>query len=183
MGVPIKLPKEPKLVKVKVPSFTSSGCSLFWRARLAKSFTDLLKPTIFNKSARLITGTIKLPDGKAVAIPILMSFFTIICWAFTDTFIIGKSLMALATASIKIGVKVSFSFSRFSNVLFTRSLQRTTLVTSASTKEVTCGEVCLLITMCSAISLRMRSISIISSEPETTCTGGVVVLGLSTEPD
>ena len=78
MGVPMIFPKAPKLVSVKVPPCTSSGCNLWLRARLAKSLTDLLKPNKLNWSAFLITGTIKLPLGNAVAIPIFMFFFMVI---------------------------------------------------------------------------------------------------------
>ncbi|MNX63706.1 hypothetical protein D3C86_947150 [compost metagenome] len=147
IGVPITLPKEPTLVSVKVPFWVSSGFNLELRARLARSFTALVKPIRFNSSAFFITGTIRFPLGKAAAIPILISFFLIIWVPFTDTLIIGKSLIALLTASTKIGVKVIFSFSRFSKFLFTFSRHITILVTSASTKEVTCAEVCLLMVM------------------------------------
>jgi hypothetical protein len=47
MGVPIKLPKVPTLVKVKVPPCVSSGFNLPSLAFCAKVFTALLKPTKF----------------------------------------------------------------------------------------------------------------------------------------
>ena len=89
----------------------------------------------------------RLPLGKAVAIPMLIFAFLMIWFPLTDTFTKGKSRIARATASINMGVKVIFSPSFFSNVLFTLSRHCTTLVTSASINEVTCGEVCLLITI------------------------------------
>ena len=49
-------------------------------------------------------NTIKLPEGRAVAIPILTSFLTSNLLSSTEILIIGKSPMALTTASIKIGV-------------------------------------------------------------------------------
>jgi transcription-repair coupling factor (superfamily II helicase) len=51
-----------------------------------------------------------------------------------EIFIIGKSRSALATASIKMGVKVKFSPSRFKNASFILFLQFQILVTSASIK-------------------------------------------------
>ena len=44
-------------------------------AFFANSLTFLVKPNRFNWLAFLITGTMRLPDGKAVAIPILISSF------------------------------------------------------------------------------------------------------------
>src|SRR5690606_11635050 len=105
----------------------------------------------------------RLPEGSAAAMPMWMSFFLMIWSPLTWILIMGISLMAWAIAMMKMGVKVIFSPSRFSNEAFTLLRQSTRLVTSASTKLVTCGLVCLLITMWSAISLRMRPISISSS--------------------
>ena len=110
-----------------------------------------------------MTGTIKFPEGKAAAMPILIFLRLMMFWPSKDTLMFGKSLMALTTASINIGVKVIFSFSFFSNPPLILSLHWTKLVTSTSTNEVTCGLVDLLITMWSAISLRILSISTISS--------------------
>ena len=77
--------------------------------------------------------------------------------------------MACTIAMMKMGVKVIFSPSRCSKAFFTFSRHITKLVTSASTKLVTCGLVRLLMTMWSEINLRMRSISMISSpSPATT---------------
>src|SRR3569833_2714024 len=118
IGVPITLPNEPTLVMVNVPSFTSSGCSLLLRARLARSLTALVKPTRFNSSARFITGTIRLPLGNAVAIPTLIAAFLMIWLPFSETFTIGKSRMAFTIASINIGVKVFFFFFFFFFVFF-----------------------------------------------------------------
>ncbi len=65
----------------------------------------------------------------------------------TEIFIIGKSFNALAIACIKIGVNVIFSPSRFKKASFTLFLHLTTLVTSTSTKDCTCAEVCTEATM------------------------------------
>ena len=46
-----------------------------------------------------MTGTIKLPSLKAVAIPILILFFTIILSPSIDEFTKGKSLIAFATVT------------------------------------------------------------------------------------
>ena len=163
IGVPITLPNVPTFVTVKVPPWISSGLSLLLRALFANSFTAFVMPTRFKQSAFLITGTIRFPEGSAVAIPILMSLRLMIVVPLTETLIIGKSLMAFTIASMKIGVNVMFSFSRFKKSPFTLFLQLTMFVTSASTYDVTCGATCTDITMCSAINLRMRSISMISS--------------------
>src|SRR5210317_1163338 len=71
--------------------------------------------------------------------------------------------MAFTMASMMIGVNVIFSPCFFWNSFFMRLRQRTTFVISASTKLVTCGEVCTEFTIWSAMSFLMRSISIISS--------------------
>ena len=105
----------------------------------------------------------RLPSGRAVAIPMLMCFFLMIVLPSTEMFIIGKSTKALATASIKIGVKVIFSPSRASKAFFTLLRHCQTRVTSTSVKLCTCAEVCLLIVMCSAMSLPIRLISMRSS--------------------
>ena len=165
IGVPITFPNVPTLVIVYVPPVISSGVSLFERALFAKSFTFLARPSILSWSAFLITGTIKLPVGNAAAIPILISFLRIILSPSSEQLIFGKSLIALIIASINIGVKVRFSPSFCLNLPFHFSLHCTILVTSASTYEVTCGDVCTDFTICSAISLRIRSISIISTLP------------------
>ena len=60
----------------------------------------------------------------------------------TDIFKPGKSFNAFATASIKIGVNVSFSPSRCSKAFLTRSLHFTMFVTSTSINDCTCAEVC-----------------------------------------
>jgi len=46
---------------------------------------------VSKRSAFLITGTIKFPEGSAVAMPTLMSFFLMMVVPLTDTFIMGKS--------------------------------------------------------------------------------------------
>ena len=94
---------------VYVPPDVSSGFNLLFLALLANSLTALVNPKRLRRSAFFMTGTIKLPDGSAVAIPILMALFLIIVVPLTETFIIGKSLIAFTIASIKIGVKVMFS--------------------------------------------------------------------------
>ena len=90
-----------------MPPEISSGFNWFFLALSARSFTFLASPTKFSWSAWLMTGTIRLPLGKAVAIPILMLLLTMILSPSMDEFTMGKSLNALATASIK--GKVSFS--------------------------------------------------------------------------
>ncbi len=105
----------------------------------------------------------RFPEGNAAAMPMLMSFFLMIVVPSTWMLIIGISFIAWAIAMMNTGVKVIFSPSRFSKAFFTLLRQSTRLVTSASTKLVTWGLMCLLITMWSAISFRMRSISISSS--------------------
>ena len=82
----------------------SSGFNFPLRALFAKSFTALVIPTKFNWSAFLIIGTIKFPSAKAAAIPKLMAFLFIILSPSTAILIIGNSLIAFATACIKIGV-------------------------------------------------------------------------------
>src|SRR5580692_6662115 len=71
--------------------------------------------------------------------------------------------MQRITASMNNGVKVIFSPSLFSKDCLIRSLHKTMLVTSASAKLVTWALTFLLSTMCLAIILRMRSISMIST--------------------
>ncbi len=159
------LPKEPTLVIVKVPPAVSSGFNLLFLAEFARLFTCLVNPTRFSWSAFFITGTIRFPLGRAVAIPMFMSFFTISLSPSKLLFNQGYFLMHFTTASMKSGVSVIFSFSRFSNSFFIRLLQCTRFVTSDSEKLVTCGLVCLLFTMCCAMSLRIRSISTISTLP------------------
>ena len=134
MGVPKTLPKVPTLVTVYVPSLISSGFKALFLALLAKSFTAFAIPTKFNWSAFFITGTMRFPSGKAAAIPKLMFFFLIIVSPSNEIFIIGYFFSALAMASMKIGVNVSFSPSLFSKAFFILFLQFTTLVTSTSTK-------------------------------------------------
>src|SRR5690554_939308 len=75
----------------------------------------------------------------------------------------GKSFIAFATASINTGVNVKFSPSLFLKSALILFLQFQMLVTSASTNEVTCGEVCFERTMCSEINFLILSISMISS--------------------
>ena len=71
--------------------------------------------------------------------------------------------MAFTTAFTKIGMKVNFSPSRFSKISLCLALHFTTLVTSDSMKEVTCGEVLLELTIASAMIFLTLSIGIISS--------------------
>ena len=61
-----------------------------------------------------MTGTMRLPLGNAVAIPRLIGLWYTMLLPSTLTLIFGKSLIAFTTASMKMGVKVSFSPSRFS---------------------------------------------------------------------
>ena len=103
------LPKPPTLVTVYVPPSISSGLSLFSLARCAKSFTRFAIPIRLSWSACLITGTIRFPSFKAVAIPRFISLCLIIDSPSTETFNIGCLAKAEATASIKIGVNVIFS--------------------------------------------------------------------------
>src|SRR6186713_1788412 len=112
-----------------------------------------------------MTGTMRLPLGRAVAMPILISFLMMILSPSKELFIRGYFLMQCTIASMKRGVKVIFVPSLFSNPFFTFSLQWTRLVTSASVKLVTWGLVWTLRTIWSAISRRMRSISMISTLP------------------
>lgn len=86
--------------------------------------------------------------GRAVAIPILISFFTMIRSPSREQLIKGNFLIHFTIASIKIGVNVDLSPLSFSqNPFFTFSRHCTRLVTSASVKLVTCGPVCLLRTI------------------------------------
>src|SRR5690606_41117063 len=87
--------------------------------------------------------------------------------------------MALTIAFTKIGMNVSLSPSRFSKIALFLALHFTTLVTSVSMNEVTCGEVRLEFTMASAIILRTLSICMISS-PSPTFIGaaGVAATGV-----
>src|SRR5690349_11493779 len=110
-----------------------------------------------------MTGTIRFPSGKAVAIPMLMFFFLMMFSPFTETLIIGKSWIAFTTAFTKIGMKVSFSPSRFSKAALFLALHFTTLVTSVSMKEVTCGAICFAFTIFSAMIFLILSIGMISS--------------------
>ena len=80
-------------------------------------------------------------------------------------------------AMMKTGVKVSFSPSRCSKAFFTFSRHNHRLVTSASTKLVTCGLVRLLITMWSAVRRLMRSISINSSPVSGVILGAATGVG------
>ncbi len=144
----------------------SSGPSCPARARLAKSFTALVNPCKLNESAFLITGTIKFPLGSAAAIPKCMPLCIITLSPSTLAFTPGKSPIALTIASASKGVNVSFSPNFSRNLFLFLFLHKTKFVTSASTKEVTCGDVCTESTMCLAISLRIRSISTTSYPPE-----------------
>ena len=76
-----------------------------------------------------------------------------------------------------IGVNVIFSPCFSWKLFLTLFLHRTTLVISASTNEVTCGEVCTEFTMWSAISFLMRSISMISSPADGVILGVAVAAG------
>ena len=89
----------------------------------------------------------RLPSGVAAAMPMLMFFLRMIRSPSTEALTPGKSRSALATASMKKGVNVSFSPVLAWNSALLRLRQSTTRVTSASTKEVTCGLVCTLRTM------------------------------------
>ena len=77
IAVPVKLSKSPMFVIVNVPSLTSSGFKSFDLAFEIKLFADLQIPTKLSWSAFLITGTIKFPFPKAVAIPIFILFLII----------------------------------------------------------------------------------------------------------
>src|SRR5690606_19757235 len=83
---------------------------------------------------------------------------------------------ALAAAHVNTGIKVSFSPYFFSNLSLYLFLHNTRFVTSASTIEVTCGEICFDNTIFSAISLRIRSISTTSS-PSQALTSGAFTAG------
>ena len=91
-----------------------------------KYITDIL-----NKKF-LITGTIRLPLGNAVAIPILISFFTMILSPSTLALIIGNFLIQFTIASIKIGVNVIFSPYCFKNAFLFLSLQLMFISTSST---------------------------------------------------
>ena len=109
IGVPIKLPKVPTLLIVNVLPFVSSPFNLLSRAFPTSSFVVSANSFKFFLSAFLTTGTIKFPEGSAVAIPIFISSFTMIFVPSRVEFIIGKSVIAFATHSINSGVNVSFS--------------------------------------------------------------------------
>src|SRR5579859_4278271 len=114
----------------------------------------------------------RLPEGRAVAMPILISFLTMILSPSTELLMSGYFFMQRMTASMNRGVKVSFVFSLFSNSFFTFSRQWTRWVTSASEMLVTWALVCMLRTIWSAMSLRIRSISMISTLPLWMVMGG-----------
>src|SRR5260221_6017017 len=156
----------------KVPPCVSSGRSLFWRALSARVFTCLASPLRLSWSALWITGTMRLPDGSAVAMPILISFLMMILSPSRELLISGYFLIHRITASMNRGVKVSFVFSLFSNSFFTLSRQCTKCVTSASDMLVTWGLVCTLRTIWSAMRQRILSISMISTLPLYTVMGG-----------
>ena len=109
IGVPITEPKVPTLDIVNVLPLVSSAFNLFSLAFNDNELIAEANSLRFFLSAFLTTGTIKLPEGNAVAIPILMVSFTIIFFPSKLELIIGKSTIALATASINRGVKVNFS--------------------------------------------------------------------------
>ncbi|MNL58298.1 hypothetical protein D3C87_1819250 [compost metagenome] len=132
---------------MNVPPCVSSTFSLLLRAALARPFTSLAMPNRFLVSAFLITGTIRLPLGNAVAIPMLISFLMMILSPSMLLLIIGNFLIQFTIASMKIGVKVIFSPYCFWNAFLFLSLHCTRLVTSHSVKLVTCGEVDLLRTI------------------------------------
>ncbi len=77
---------------------------------LLKSFTDFVNPNMFFSCAVLITGTIKLPFAKAVAMPKWIFLCFIIFSPFTDMLIKGKSIIDLMIDSNIIGVYVIFHF-------------------------------------------------------------------------
>ena len=133
IGVPITLPKVPTFEIVKVLPLISSPANLFSLAFPANSFT--LAAIVFKSLvlAFFTTGTIKFPLGNAVAIPILISSFTIIVLPSTEAFIFGKSFTAFATASTNNGVKVKRSPCFSLNGILLAFLQFTILVISAST--------------------------------------------------
>src|SRR5437868_4118119 len=83
MGVPMRPPKPPGLVIVKVPPCTSSGLSCFVRARSPRSLTARARPSSDFSSEFLITGTIN-PQSSATATPILTSFLYTIWSPQTD---------------------------------------------------------------------------------------------------
>ncbi len=147
IGVPIRLPKVPTFVKVNVPPCVSSAFSFPLRAASAKLFTCFVSPVMLSWSAFFITGTIRFPLCKAVAMPILISFLITILSPSTMLLISGNFLMHFTMASMIKGVNVSLAPSRFSKSFFTFSRHKTMFVTSASEKLVTCGLVCLLRTM------------------------------------
>src|SRR6185437_16230232 len=177
MGVPMRLPKVPTLERVKVPPWVSSGFSLPWRALSARVLTWRASPVRLSSSALRITGTMRLPEGRAVAMPILISFLMMILSPSMELFISGYFLRQRMTASKNSGVKVSLVLVFFSKSFLTFSRQRTILVTSASEKLVTWALVCMLRTMWSAMRRRIRSISMISTLPLYT---GMVVCDAAT---
>ena len=72
IGVPIRDPKTPGLVIVKVPFCTSSGLSFLLLARSPRSLMARATPSSDSSSVCLITGTIS-PQSSATAIPMLIS--------------------------------------------------------------------------------------------------------------
>ena len=84
--------------------------------------------------------------------------------------------MAATKHSTMSGVKVNLVPSLFSKAALLLFLHCTRFVTSASEKLVTCGLVCTLSTICLAISLRIRSISIISVAPLNTTPAGLLAV-------
>src|SRR5262245_913094 len=88
----------------------------------------------------------------------------------SDALITGNRLSAFTDAWTKNGVTVSFTPER-SNSAFIFSRAFKTFVTSTSKNVVTCAEVRRLITMCSAIELRIVVIGTRATSP-VNVTGG-----------
>ena len=82
---------------VKVPSETSSGLRSLFLAFIIKSLADLHIPSKLSWSAFLITGTIKFPFPRAVAIPMLISFLSIKLLSDNTAFREGNSLRTCDT--------------------------------------------------------------------------------------
>src|SRR5919202_6264645 len=101
-----------------------------------------------------MTGTTS-PSSTATATPTLIRFFRMILSSPHEELRIGYSRSDSTTALMKNGRKVSSKPSRRCQSASSDARMRTRLVTSASTRPQASGASCLLLTMCSAIVLRI----------------------------
>src|SRR5919197_955367 len=101
-----------------------------------------------------MTGTTS-PSSTATATPTLIRFFRMILSSPQEELRIGDSRSDPTTALMKKGRKVSSKPSRRCQSASSDARRRTRLVTSASTRPQASGASCLLLTICSAMVLRI----------------------------